>query len=206
MTMTINHNKLVIVACFVISETSTPHHNVHNNMLKSLLTPVTKRHVERKILRTPPLHLFRIIQDVDQYSKFLPLCTYSRIVRQSPDGRSFDGKLKVGIPPLFVEEYVSRVEVIPERLMIEATSIESKLFDSLKSRWTVGEVELSNEVCCNVEFEVELTVSDPIIVRALDKVLQTVAGRQVEAFEKRCHQVPIPKDILDAGGRLPPRQ
>ena len=174
-------------------------------MLKSFLTAVTKRHVERKILHTPPLHLFRIIQDVDQYSQFLPLCSYSKIIRRSPDGRSFDGKLKVG----FAEEYVSRVQVIPENLTIQTTSIESKLFDSLKSQWTLREVELpsKNEVGCYVDFEVEITVSDPLTVQALDQVLRQVAGRQVEAFEKRCRDLPIPHDILNAqGGRLHPKQ
>jgi hypothetical protein len=37
---------------------------------RSVFSPVTKRHVERQILHTHPLHLLRIIQDVDQYSRY----------------------------------------------------------------------------------------------------------------------------------------
>ena len=166
-------------------------------ILKSLLSPVTKRHVEKQILKTPPLHLFRIIQDVDQYQSFLPLCSYSKVLSRSPDGRSFDGKLIVGNPPLFVEEYISRVTVIPEELTIQTESIESTKFNSLRSKWVLDDIP-DDESLCKVHFEVEMTVSDPVIVAVLDQVLQQVAGRQVEAFDQRCQEIPIPYDLLEA--------
>jgi coenzyme Q-binding protein COQ10 len=172
---------------------------------KSLLSPVTKRHVERRVLQnTHPLHLFRIIQDVDQYKNFLPLCSYSKIIRRSPDGRSFDGQLIVG-NVMFSEEYTSRVTVIPEQMTIQTESIVSQRFDTIKSRWTLGEVEgdfTDGVVCCDVDFEVEMTVSDPIIVAVLDQVLQEVAGRQVDAFEKRCQELPVPRDLIEAAKLL----
>lgn len=175
---------------------------VRGMILKSFFSnPVTKRHVERKVLNTHPLHLFRIIQDVDKYDTFLPLCQYSKIIRRSPDGRSFDGKLKIGSPPLFSEEYVSRVTVIPEELIIETHSIESKRFDSLKSRWKLQEIDGGGDdggFQCDVDFEVEMTVSDPVIVSILDRVLEQVATRQVTAFEKRCHELPMPYDLIEA--------
>jgi ribosome-associated toxin RatA of RatAB toxin-antitoxin module len=125
-------------------------------ILKSILSPVTKRHVQQKILKTHPLHLFRIIQNVDDYMNFLPLCSYSKIIRQSPDGRSFDGKLIVGKQPLFSEEYISRVTVIPETLTIETESIESQRVDSLKSKWSLTEIEMPNEeIQCHVDFQLE---------------------------------------------------
>ena len=111
---------------------------------------------------------------------------------------------------------MSRVTVIPEELTISTESIESTGFDSLKSRWKLGEV-LSKEsdadrdigngskydrIHCDVDFEVEMTVSDPVVVAVLDQVLQQVAGRQVEAFEKRCKEVPIPYDLIEAAARL----
>lgn len=125
-------------------------------IFRSILSPITKRHVQQKILKTHPLHLFRIIQNVDDYVNFLPLCTYSKIIRQSPDGRSFDGKLIVGTPPLFAEQYTSRVTVIPETLTIEAESIESQRIDSLKSKWSLTEIETPNmEIHCDVRFQLE---------------------------------------------------
>ena len=47
---------------------------------------------------------------------------------------------------------------------------------------------------CDVEFEVEIKASNPLIVGTLDKVLEEVAGKQVAAFERRCAQIPPSKD------------
>lgn len=199
-------------------------------------TPVTKRHGESRILRTHPLHLFRIIQDVDRYCEFLPLCSYSRIdpATISSDGRTFEARLVVGRPPLFVEEYTSRVKVQPERLQIDAQSTSSKYgqFDSLKSTWRLQPVRLWNDdgddgddgdgdntadtmktdggdapflrnVGCHVDLEVEMTVSDPMVVTILDQILMHVAGRQVEAFDRRCGEVPLPsRELFEMAERL----
>merc|ERR1711862_177179 len=39
---------------------------------------------------------------------------------------------------------------------------------------------------CKVEFEVEISVNNPIVSNVLDSVLEDVAKKQVEAFQKRC--------------------
>ncbi|CAJ1936187.1 unnamed protein product [Cylindrotheca closterium] len=169
---------------------------------KSILAPVTKRHVQQKTIKTHPLHLFRIIQDVDDYVNFLPLCSYSKILRKAPDGRTFDGKLGIGFG-LFSEEYTSRVTVIPETLTIKMKSIESQRINSLKSHWSLEEKQgKNNEVHCGVTFQLEMEVSDPVIVAVLDQVLQEVAGRQVEAFEKRCEELPLPDDLIEVAKRF----
>jgi coenzyme Q-binding protein COQ10 len=161
-------------------------------MWKPFFSTVTKRHVERRIVQTTPQHLFRIIRDVDSYSQFLPLCTESKILRSS--GRQFEACLTVGFPPLFTEKYVSRVQVDPEKLTVHAKSIESSLFEALDSKWVLRKID-SEENLCDVHFEVEMSVSNPVIVNALDQVLREVAAKQVVAFEKRCHEIPmLPQD------------
>jgi ribosome-associated toxin RatA of RatAB toxin-antitoxin module len=42
---------------------------------------------------------------------------------------------------------------------------------------------------CNVNFEVEIQLSNPFIAFTLDRVLKDVANAQVEAFEKRCRAI-----------------
>jgi ribosome-associated toxin RatA of RatAB toxin-antitoxin module len=102
--------------------------------------------------------------------------------------------LTVGFPPLFTEKYVSRVRVDPEKLTVHAKSIESSLFEALDSKWILKKVD-SQENLCDVYFEVEMSVSNPVIVNALDQVLREVAAKQVAAFEKRCHEIPmLPQD------------
>lgn len=77
---------------------------------------------------------------------------------------------------------------------MHAKSIESGLFEALDSKWILKEVDL-DENLCDVHFEVEMSVSNPVIVSALDQVLREVAGKQVAAFEKRCHEMPmVPQD------------
>lgn len=119
-----------------------------------------------------------------------------------------DAVLRVGLPfgsskslASMEERYVSRVRMIPPSLdeemtneqvwIVEAKSIQSKLFDSLKSRWrlSLASSEQPTDVSCNVNFDVEITVSNPVISFTLDKVLKDVAETQVKAFEKRCRNV-----------------
>ncbi len=201
-------------------------------------SPVTKRHGESRAIRTHPLHLFRIIQDVDRYQEFLPLCRYSKVdystIREN--GRSFQAALRVGQPPLFSEEYVSQVRVEPEILRVATESIQSQqhMFDALKSSWQLKRVDLENDgdddeelridenhnstmnkesrrpqsfppssmntysnIACHVDFEVEMTVSNPAVVAILDQVLMKVAGSQVEAFDTRCQDLPWPWELIE---------
>jgi ribosome-associated toxin RatA of RatAB toxin-antitoxin module len=175
---------------------------------KFLLSPVTKLHVERKVLHNRQAwHLFRIIQDVDAYSDFLPFCQHSRVI-QRHDGNYqsrtqthvFDATLTVGTPPPLTlrETYVSRVTVRPQTLTIESKSIQSKLFDSLRSQWILQDVSEQHyphsKVATDVQCQVEITVRDPIMAATLDSFLQQVAKRQIEAFEKRSLQVTFDDD------------
>jgi ribosome-associated toxin RatA of RatAB toxin-antitoxin module len=163
-----------------------------------------------------------------------------------------DAVLTVGLPGLSVgaasslleERYVSRVRMLQPKMIggnvvekegcwsVEAKSIQSNLFDSLKSRWQLSLVDIAstdtttadyttlqsqqqqnsitkgdssyslpssttnNTHSCNVRFEVEIQVSNPLISFTLDRVLNDVARKQVEAFEKRCRNV-----SFDVGGR-----
>jgi len=197
-------------------------------------TSTSHRHTHQSILhRIHPQHLYQIINDVDKYNQFLPYCNESKVLQNSPCGTMYDAVLRVGLPgllpslsmsssSLLEERYISRVRMISpadddgdaSKLMwaVEAKSIQSQLFDSLKSRWQLTFVENdvrsnnnssegsdnmmhSNNTSCNVNFEVEIQVSNPLIGFTLDKVLEDVAKKQVEAFERRCNEVPFSTTI-----------
>jgi coenzyme Q-binding protein COQ10 len=169
-------------------------------ILKSFLSPVTKRHVERKILAVPAMHLFRIVADVDAYSTFVPLCRHSRILQRlassssSSSEQRFEAQLTVGLPPFFQETYTSLVVANPTKLTIESRSIQSEHMDSLTSMWQLKEIMDEEGNKCDVQLEVSMTVRDPIIIAALDQMLESVARRQVAAFSKRCSEIPIQRD------------
>jgi coenzyme Q-binding protein COQ10 len=99
--------------------------------------------------------------------------------------------------------------------IVEAKSIKSNLFQGLNSSWKLSDVtamqsphhgNVTNSFdtngtvedklteaapLTNVKFEVEMSVTDPIIAVALDQVLESVALQQIEAFEKRCRDIPF---------------
>jgi len=143
----------------------------------------------------------------------------------SPAGRSSSSPLE--------ERYVSRVRMdasppstaaaagvggnpkdasdVPTLWTVEAKSIRSNLFDSLRSRWKLtllandsgtnardscdvscntNDTTMTN-ASCGVNFDVEIRVSNPLVSLTLDQVLEDVARRQVEAFERRCGEVLI---------------
>ena len=126
--------------------------------LPQLFTPTTKRHIEQQVLYNTDMHkLFRIIQDVDQYSNFLPLCSYSKIIPSSKrvirtdegvDGQQqhlnyFEATLTVGVPPFLQETYDSAVYINHNQYTVETQSITSQKFDSLKSFWKLSSTSSS---------------------------------------------------------------
>jgi ribosome-associated toxin RatA of RatAB toxin-antitoxin module len=99
--------------------------------------------------------------------------------------------------------------------IVEAKSIKSNLFHGLNSSWKMTQIHgddlkdncsyslphptkdetkknggVDTILYTKVQFEVEMSVIDPLISTALDQVLESVALQQMEAFEKRCKLVP----------------
>lgn len=174
----------------------------------SFFSSVTKQHVEQRLFRgIPAAHLFRIVQNVDAYKEFLPLCTESRVTQRiSP--HEFYANLTVGMnagPLQLTETYTSHVTAQaqqPHQFVINAQSVQSsKWIEALSSQWKLTPQNLTAAGTSNntsrtpenvlVDFQVSLTTSDPIISQTLDQVLKHVAQQQVQAFEQRCRQLPI---------------
>ena len=181
------------------------------------------RHAHQANLKgVHPDHIYRIINDVDSYKDFLPYCNESKVLRTSDCGTMYDALLGVGLPipgHLMEVRYVSRVratqpssdknnidkaEGMKPTWMVEAKSIRSSSFDSLKSRWvltfavggdesTVNDrrVDIGEDISCDVNFDVEIRVSNMLVSFVLDGVIGEVARKQVEAFERRANEVPF---------------
>ena len=189
-------------------------------LLRSLLPSATRRHTERRVLYgIRPEHLFRVIVDVDRYREFLPLCFGSQVYEhtKSTCGTEFDAMMKIGIvlpkslpihllPAELSEEYVSRVRIDSDRLSVETNSVKgtvkNELFDSIRSRWKLRKLQsqLDDETGVDVEFDVEISVSNPVVAGVLDHVLQEVAGHQVKAFDERCRILSAVNDSRNNDG------
>jgi ribosome-associated toxin RatA of RatAB toxin-antitoxin module len=124
-----------------------------------------------------------------------------------------------GLPPplhSMEEEYTSRVSAKHSRTRdssgkesllwtVDAASIQSKYLEHLKSHWILKPIAPSynwttpssvnpkeaSKVWTDVDFTIEMSMSDPILTVLLDQILKDVATRQVLAFEKRCFDIPF---------------
>ncbi len=196
------------------TKATTQSHTIQNRLLKSI----------------HPLHLFRIVQDVDKYQDFLPSCGHSEVFANtiSKGGRSFEADLAVGLGPFFQTKYRSRVSVDPQNLIIStesgrsvpkngmgattSSSSSGSMFEALKSRWELFPVIEPNQdddsdkeptlIGTSVDFWVEMTVSDPMVETVLNNVLRQMAETQVQAFEERCWALPQPtkEELVRAEG------
>ena len=112
----------------------------------------------------------------------------------------YDAVLSVALPMpgyLMEERYISRVRAtnvdgaggMKPTWMVEAKSIRSSSFDSLKSRWvltfavgdelTVRDCRVNiGELSCDVNFEVEIRVSDTLVSFVFGGVLGEVARKR----------------------------
>ena len=235
------YNRAKILSCNIICGGPTVHQTRCIIGTSKIAASIAQhQHTHQAILkRIHPQHLYSIINDVDQYQNFLPYCQESKVLQTSACGTMYDAVLRVGLPglpmgpssSLLEEKYISRVRMsspISEvgsdenaQLVwtVEAKSIQSELFDSLKSRWQLKlvqnddiqsdtmhnthenkrdnkrapEEEIIVKISCKVNFEVEIQVSNPLISFTLDQVLKDVARKQVDAFEKRCNEIPFYK-------------
>ena len=121
-----------------------------HNRSRSSTSRRTKYHEirARKLANIHPLQLFRIVQDVDHYAQFLPLCYHSKVDPSSitHNGQTFHAELVIGfgslssnygpftmqqstVPSsssssssLFTTRYISRVTVNPNELTISTIS------------------------------------------------------------------------------------
>jgi len=187
------------IRTFATNRTTTQSHSISGRLLPDI----------------HPLHLFRIVQDVDKYQDFLPFCGHSEVFPETirNGGRFFEAELAVGFGPssLFQTKYLSQVSIDPINLIIETksgksesttttTSDNNSMFESLTSRWKLHPVEASlsqsssdtSSVGTSVDFSVEMTVSDPMVAAVLNQVLVNVAETQVQAFSDRCKAIPHP--------------
>lgn len=150
---------------------------------------VTKRHTERQIVHAPAHHLFQIVKNVDAYSQFVPFVTHSKVLQAS--GNRMKATLAFEFPPFIRDSYVSSVTFDPEHFHVDIVSIESRLFDSLQSKWRMKSLA---EDKTQVSLELQITSSDPLLATSLDFLLPQVGKQQVAAFQQRCRQVPYVTD------------
>jgi ribosome-associated toxin RatA of RatAB toxin-antitoxin module len=125
--------------------------------------------------------MFDLVNDVEQYPQFLPLCIASRVLEQSEDSLTAELTLaKLGIQQSFAtRNHLER----PSKMDIELLK---GPFKHLVGHWAFIRLRAD---ACKVVFELDFEVKGLLLSKTLSPLLEQVASLMVDSFCKRAEQV-----------------
>ncbi len=128
-----------------------------------------------------PAQMFDLVNDIEQYSQFVPYCVESQIVNQNPDeihaSLTFAG---AGIHKSF-----STLNRLQPHKMIEMRLINGP-FKSLEGFWNFEPME---NQACRVTLNLEFELAAGVLKMVFGPLFNQVASMLVDSFHKRAAQV-----------------
>lgn len=125
--------------------------------------------------------MYTLVNDVDAYPQFLPGCTGSRILEQSPDSMTAAVDVsKAGISKTFTTR-----NTLFSNQRIDMQLVDGP-FRKLMGGWIF--TALSPEAC-KVELSLDFEFTNKLIELAFGKIFKELAGSMVQAFTKRAKEV-----------------
>ncbi|ORX93094.1 cyclase/dehydrase [Basidiobolus meristosporus CBS 931.73] len=162
--------------------------------------------------RYSPQQLYEVVSNVDDYKKFLPWCSDSRVLVSRPPSAPLGGRkvmqaeLVVGFQA-FNERYTSEV-TCDNPTQVRAVASNSLLFNHLENRWRFTPIPNPHQVpgsppkqpLCQVDFYVNFEFSSPIHAQISNLFFDQVSSLMIKAFVDRCHQLygppsPVPRSL-----------
>jgi ribosome-associated toxin RatA of RatAB toxin-antitoxin module len=125
--------------------------------------------------------MYRLVNDIEAYSQFLPWCKESRILQQNEDEIHAMLVLAGGG---FQKSFTTCNRLQPNK-MIEIRLVDGP-FKNLEGFWRFEEVM---ETGCLVTLDLEFEFSNRLIGMAFGPVFNQVASTLVDAFCKRANEV-----------------
>jgi coenzyme Q-binding protein COQ10 len=141
---------------------------------------VTK-HSETRIVPFSADLMFKVVADVENYPKFLPWVTSTRILQR--DGNAVTAEMTVGFSR-FKERYVSRVTLDHEARAIDVVQTEGP-FRVLTNGWKFA----PDGAGCRIDFAIEFEFRNPLLNLVAGAAFERVARRMAEAFEGRARKL-----------------
>ena len=130
-----------------------------------------------------PLKLIEnLILDIDNYKKFLPWCTNSKIISKKKNKDSIEIIADLEIGYSFAKDvYTSHVkyDIIKKKITVDAIDGPLK---NLENIWILNQIS-KNE--CEVEFFINLELKNVILNKMLDKMFDIGFEKILNSFEKR---------------------
>jgi len=131
--------------------------------------------------------MFRLVADVEQYPKFVPLCQdlHVRGRKELPDGRTVLVADMTVAYKMFKETFTSRVELQPESKTILVEYLDGP-FKHLENKWTFKDVEDGRStVGFYINYEFRSRALGSLMGAMFDKAFRKFSN----AFETRADQV-----------------
>ena len=125
--------------------------------------------------------MFDLVNDIEQYPKFLPGCTAARVVSSSDT--ELVGELtlsKAGI----TQQFTTR-NALDRPHSIAMEMVEGN-FTSFDARW---EFSALTDNACKVSLTMDFQVKSSLVGFAIEKLFSSVANAQVDAMVQRAAQV-----------------
>jgi ribosome-associated toxin RatA of RatAB toxin-antitoxin module len=129
--------------------------------------------------------MFALIEAVDQYPLFLPLCSSARVIER--DAEVLQAQIVISKGPIS-QAFTTRNQLNPPFEM--TLELVSGPFRHLKGLWQLTpHSDSSAHWGCRVYFELGFDLKNPLLRMTLGPLFEQVAGGQVDAFVERAHRV-----------------
>lgn len=140
-----------------------------SEVVKSLLVPYT------------PDEMFRLVDQVEDYPKFLPWCGASQVHARSEE--LTEATLRISYMQVKQEFTTLNSKKAPEEMIIR---LKSGPFRSMEGYWRFRPL---GDVACKIEFALRYEFSNGLFERILGPVFGYIANNLVDAFIKQAEKV-----------------
>jgi ribosome-associated toxin RatA of RatAB toxin-antitoxin module len=131
-----------------------------------------------------PAEMYRLVTDVDQYSKFLPWCDKARVV--SSDETGMLAEITISLAGIR-QTFTTRNQHVPDRQV--SIRLVNGPFSRLDGEWNFVPVGAGTERACRVELTLNYGFDNALLGKLVGPVFDKIADNMVEAFIKRAKQV-----------------
>jgi ribosome-associated toxin RatA of RatAB toxin-antitoxin module len=139
------------------------------------------REVRRSaLIAEPPARMYRLINDIESYPRFLPWCTSARILWRTQSEVIAALGIKRG--PLRAEFTTRNLLEPDQRVLMQLVSGPFRVLEGL---WTLTPL---GELGCRVELEMRFEFSNRIAGALFEPLFEDTAASLVDAFVKRARE------------------
>jgi coenzyme Q-binding protein COQ10 len=131
--------------------------------------------------------MFDLVADVEQYPKFVPLCSAMKVRSRTPkdDGVSVVVAEMTVAYKMIRQTFTSRVTLDKPNLTILVEYLDGP-FSRMQNRWTF---QPAGETACEVAFFIDYEFKSRTLAMLMGAMFETAFRRFAAAFEKRADEV-----------------